>query len=79
MDRLQTVADIGKGASDDHAHRVIEIRALHLVFDIDWDQVFVIAGWKQHASTRSVLLGQKRTPRGLRLRFRRQVIVKLGT
>ena len=33
--RLQTVADVGKRAPDDHAHRVIHVRALHLVFDVD--------------------------------------------
>ena len=33
--RLQAVADIGQGASHDHAHRVIEVRLLHLVFEVD--------------------------------------------
>ena len=33
MHRLQTVAHVGKRAADDHAHRVIEIAALHLVED----------------------------------------------
>ncbi len=35
MHRLEAIPDIGKGAAHDHAHRVIEVRALHLVFDID--------------------------------------------
>ena len=35
VDRLQPVADIGQGARHDHAHRVIEVRALHLVLDRD--------------------------------------------
>jgi len=35
MDGLQAVADIGQGASHDHAHRVIDVRPLHLVFDVD--------------------------------------------
>ncbi len=29
--RLQPVADVGQGAADDHAHRVVEIRRAHLV------------------------------------------------
>jgi hypothetical protein len=33
--RLQTVTNIRQSAAHDYAHRVIEIRALHLVFDID--------------------------------------------
>ena len=33
--RLEPVAHIGKGARDDHAHGVIEVRALHLFFDGD--------------------------------------------
>ena len=32
---LQAVADVGKRATDDHAHGVIHVRALHLVFDVD--------------------------------------------
>jgi hypothetical protein len=35
MGGLQAVADVGKRAPDDYAHRVIHVRALHLVFDID--------------------------------------------
>ena len=37
MNRLQTVANIRQRAAHDHAHRVIEVRPLHLVFDIDGD------------------------------------------
>ncbi len=37
MHRLQTVPNIGQRAADDHAHRVIEIRPAHLVFDVDGD------------------------------------------
>jgi hypothetical protein len=33
--RLQTVTHIRQRAPDDHAHRVIHVRALHLVFDVD--------------------------------------------
>ena len=35
VDRLQTVAHIGKRARHDHAHRVIEIAGLHLIDDVD--------------------------------------------
>ena len=33
--RLQPVAHVGQGAGDDHAHRVVEIGALHLLLDGD--------------------------------------------
>ena len=35
---LQAVAHVGHRARDDHAHRVVEIRLLHLGFDIDRKQ-----------------------------------------
>jgi hypothetical protein len=35
--RLQSVANIGQSAADDDAHRVVEIRLAHLVFEIDQD------------------------------------------
>ena len=35
MYRLQTIADVRQGAPDDHAHGVIDIASLHLLFDID--------------------------------------------
>ena len=35
--RLQPVADVRQRSPDDHAHRVIHVRALHLVFDVDGD------------------------------------------
>ena len=35
VDRLQTVAHVGKRATDDDAHRIVEIRLTHLVFEID--------------------------------------------
>ena len=40
MDGFEAVADIGKGAAHDHAHGVIEVRALHLVFDIDGQEIY---------------------------------------
>jgi hypothetical protein len=33
--RLEAVARIGQGAADDHAHRVVEVRAPHLLFEAD--------------------------------------------
>ena len=35
MRRLQAVADVRQRPPDDHAHGVIHVRALHLVFDVD--------------------------------------------
>ncbi len=35
LDRFQPIADVGQGAGDDDAHRVIEVRLLHLVGDGD--------------------------------------------
>jgi hypothetical protein len=34
LDRLETVADVGQRASDDHRHRVIEVGALDLVLEL---------------------------------------------
>ena len=48
MHRLQTVADVGQRAADDHAHGVIEIRPPHLVFDIDGDQVLLAVATERH-------------------------------
>ena len=35
VNRLQTVANVGQRATHDHAHRVVEVRLLHLVFEVD--------------------------------------------
>ena len=35
--RLQAVAHIGQRACDDDAHRIVDVRVLHLVFEIDRD------------------------------------------
>src|ERR1019366_2871633 len=35
VDGLQSVADIGQRAADDHRHGVVEIRPLHLLFNVD--------------------------------------------
>src|SRR5262249_4155708 len=37
MRGLQSVAGVGQRSPDDYAHRVIHVRALHLVFDVDWN------------------------------------------
>ena len=41
MDRLEAVAHVGQRAAHDHAHRVIEVRGLHLIDDVD---AFELAG-----------------------------------
>ena len=63
MDRFEAVADVGKGASYDHAHRVIHVRALHLVFDVDVDVALVVVA----ARTRGwgSLRGRRRALRGI--------------
>ncbi|MCY1505366.1 hypothetical protein D9M68_395800 [compost metagenome] len=40
MHRLQAIARIGKGTTDDHAHRVIEIGLSEFVFDVDREDFF---------------------------------------
>ena len=47
--RFQPVADVGQRASNDYAHRVIHVRALHLVFDVDGNAVL---GRRAHRSVR---------------------------
>ena len=39
MDGLQPVANVGQRTRDDHAHRVIDVRRAHLVFDRDGPHV----------------------------------------
>ena len=39
MDGLEAVAGIGQRAPDDDRHRVVEIRAAHLFFDIDGNEI----------------------------------------
>ena len=50
VDRLEAIADVGQRTTDDYAHGVIEVRALHLVFDVDRNQVLSVSkrwwdGW----------------------------------
>ena len=39
MDRLQPVPDIWERSPNDDAHGVINIGALHFVFDVDWNLI----------------------------------------
>ncbi len=58
MHRLQTVANVGQRAADDHAHGVIEVRPLHLVFDVDGDQVLRAAiAAKRHLAAGGGVVG----------------------
>ena len=52
VDRLQAVADVGQRAADDDAHRVLEIRALHLVRDRHGPDV----GWLFAAGAAAVVV-----------------------
>ena len=54
---LQAVAHVGQRAAHDHAHRVIEVRLLHLVFEID---VQDFAGDFGHESVLVVEAGSSR-------------------
>ena len=57
MGGLQSIAYVGQRSSDDYAHRVIHVRALHLVFDVDGDAVGCIheddSGRKQESGIRA--------------------------
>ena len=53
MDGLQTVAHIGQRAADDDAHRVVDIRPPHLVFDIHRNE---IRRWRMAAAVVVVYL-----------------------
>ncbi len=71
--RLQAVARIGNGAAHDHAHRVIEIAALHLVFDGHHraarrgGKVFIHGRFRgQIAQSRFVLAGARPSPSRMR-------------
>jgi len=39
MHRLEAVAGVGERAPDDYRHRVVEIRAAHLLFDVDGNEI----------------------------------------
>ena len=44
MHGLESVAGIGQRAPDDHRHRVVEIGAAHLLFDVDGNEVGAAVG-----------------------------------
>ena len=50
--RLEAVAHLGQRAADDHAHRVVDVAALHLLLDVDrLDPVVrLVAGWQRGVS-----------------------------
>ena len=81
MRRLQAVAYVRKRPSDDYAHGVIHVRALHLVFDVDGD---AIRGCAVHAfiagseRTRTVIVICLPWLKGPGLRFRRCHMMKGG-
>ena len=52
MRRLQPVAHVGQRSPDDYAHRVIHVRALHLVFDVDGDFVQGDVGHRELSMSR---------------------------
>ena len=35
VDGFQAIADVGERAADDHRHGIVEIRPLHLLFNVD--------------------------------------------
>ena len=44
VDRLQAVPDVRQGAADNDGHRVFDVRFLHLVFQIDVDDLLIGKG-----------------------------------
>jgi len=62
MDWFQTVTDVGKGSTYDHAHGVIKVRPLHLIFDVDSNVITVAAvaaGWRKLTLWWKFLIGQR--------------------
>jgi hypothetical protein len=39
--RLEAITDVRQRSPDDYAHRVIHVRALHLVFDVDGNSIWI--------------------------------------
>ncbi len=70
VNRLQSVTDIGQGATDDHRHRIVEIRLLHLLFDIDGLNVqragdsgaVSAAGRRSQGKFRILIVSHKKAP-----------------
>ena len=63
MNRFQTVTHVRQRASDNHGHRVVEIRAAHLLFDVDRCDISAIGERQLSASA----LGRLRPLRVLRI------------
>ena len=38
MHGFEAISNVGKSAPDDDRHRVVEIRTLHLIFNVDGDE-----------------------------------------
>ena len=57
MDGLEAVAGIGKRAPDDDRHGVVEIRAAHLVFNIDGDEIGCAGAGGTAGTVRAVAVG----------------------
>ena len=41
MDRLEAVPHVGEGTAHNHAHRVLNVRILHLVFQINFHDLLI--------------------------------------
>ena len=39
VDRLEPVSYVGQRAANDHTHCVVDVRAPHLIFDVDGNQI----------------------------------------
>ena len=62
VDGLQAVADVGERAADDHRHRVVEIRPLHLLFNVDGLNVQRTGAYRRPAEESGEVLGFDRQP-----------------
>ena len=64
LHRLQAVAGIGQGTPDDHAHRVVEVRPSHLLFEADGEG-FLGEGGHEAAGGSTWRRASARRPAGL--------------
>ena len=58
MYRLQTITNVGQRAPDDDAHRVVEIRPAHLLFDIYGADIAVVVPAARRYETAAVIGGK---------------------
>jgi hypothetical protein len=57
MHRLEPVAHLGQRAAHDHAHRVIDVAALHLLLDVDGlDAIERVVAWWQRRISHAILV-----------------------